>query len=50
MCRKYTNTHAIMFLQYRSICLSLRDSKMEGVLTKILGRATLTYYENEFFF
>ena len=23
---------------------------MEGVLTKILGRATLTYYENEFFF
>ena len=30
----------IMFSQKRSVCLSLRDSKMEGVPTKILGRAT----------
>ena len=32
----------IMVLQKRSICLSLRDSKIEGVPSKILGRSTLT--------
>ena len=32
------NTCVIMFLQQRSICLSIRDSKMEGVP----GRATLS--------
>ena len=31
----------LIVLQYKSICLSIRDSKMEGVPLKILGRATL---------
>ena len=31
--------------QYESICLSIRDSKMEGVTIKILGRATLTVFK-----
>ena len=29
------------FVIQRSICLSIRDSKMEGVATKLLCRATL---------
>ena len=37
----YSNPYVIIVLQYRSICLSIRDSKMEGVSIKILGRATL---------
>ena len=31
----------LIVLQYKSICLIIRDSKMEGVPLKILGRATL---------
>ena len=30
----------MIVLQYRSICLSIRDSKMEGVPIKILVQAT----------
>ena len=36
------NTCVIMFSQQRSICLSIRDSNMDGVPTKILSRASLT--------
>ena len=38
----------IMVLQKRSICFSLRDSKIEGVPSKILGRSTLTSVIREF--
>ena len=31
-----------MVLQSRLICFSIRDSKIEGVPTKLLGRATLS--------
>ena len=48
----------IMVLLQRSICLSIRDSKMESVATKVLYRATLNpvlsysarYRNNRFFF
>ena len=36
--------HVLIMLQYRSICLSIRDSRMEGVPLKILGRATLNSF------
>ena len=39
----YSNPYVIIVLQYRSICLNIRDSKMKGVLIKILGRATLEF-------
>ena len=35
------NTCVIMVLPYRSICFGIRDSKIEGVATKLLYRATL---------
>ena len=33
------NPLVIIVLQYRSICLSIRDSKIEGLPIKILGQA-----------
>ena len=47
-----------MVLPQRSICLSIKDSKMESVATKVLYRATLNpflsysarYRNNWFFF
>ena len=47
-----------MVLLQRSICLSIRDSKMESVATKVLYRATLNpllsysarYRNNRFYF
>ena len=37
------NSCVIIALQYRSIRLSVRDSKIDGVPTKVLGQATLIH-------
>ena len=42
------NPYVIIVLPYRSICLSIRHSKMEGVPAKILGRNTLRWLPGVF--
>ena len=39
--QKKCNPWVMIILHYRSICLSIKDSKIEGVPIKILGWATL---------